>query len=57
MSQIYKEEKELRKKHDKYIESMRVPETDIQPETISGRKILARLVFLSQEEVRNLVKI
>lgn len=57
VSQIYKEEKELRKKHDKHIESMRDSETDIQPETIIGRRILARLVFLSQEEVRNLVKI
>lgn len=57
VSQIYKEEKELRKKHEKYMESMRVPETDIQPETIIGKKILAQLVFLSREEVRNLVKI
>lgn len=57
VSQIYKEEKELRKKHDKYMESMRVPKTDIQPETIIGRKKLAQLVFLSLKQVRNLVKI
>jgi hypothetical protein len=56
VSQIYKEEKELRKKHDKYMESMRVPETDIQPETIIGRRKLAQLVFLSLKQARNLVK-
>jgi len=57
VSQIYKEEKELRKRHDKYMESMRDSEADIPPETNIGRQKLAQLVFLSLEQVRNLVKI
>ena len=59
VSQIYNEEKELRKKHNKYVEFERCrdSETDIQSESIIARRILARLVYLSQDEVRNLVKI